>query len=238
VELFSRLLMLSEHRGPYATGAVWVKTDGTFRVEKAPLPARRFLQMAKYADFLNDVDDDLTVLMGHTRWPTRGSVDNPDNNHPLLMPIGRQGQLALCHNGHVHEVARHFHRLGLPRKAEVDSELLARLAQGHAGKDGLNLKAFLADLAPLDGRMSITLTLTSQPHEVVLLKGNMPLEVRYHLQRQVLAYASEVIILEQALAGERGWRKVPLLSGEGLMVSTMALTKMRRVRFTFAGMEM
>jgi len=64
LDRFTRLLLFSEHRGPYATGAAWVKGDGTFRVEKAPLPARRFITTAKYTDFLNDIDDDVTVLMG------------------------------------------------------------------------------------------------------------------------------------------------------------------------------
>lgn len=251
-DIFTMLLLLSEHRGPHATGAAWVKSDGTFRVEKAPLAARHFIQTPCYADFLNEAGHDITLLMGHTRWPTRGSVDNPANNHPILLPIhapttnGRYapgnagghpaiGQLALCHNGHVPAVSHHFRRLCLPRSAEVDSELLACLAQRHAGADGLDIPAFLTDLEPLDGRMSLALVTTTRPEDIILLKGNMPLEVRIQPRTRVLLYASEARILDRALTGESGWETLPLAHGEGLVVNTDTWT-LRRVPFTFQGL--
>lgn len=230
-ELFSRLLVLSEHRGPHATGAAWVRRDGTYRVEKAPLPAWRFLQTACYADFLNEAGKDITLLMGHTRWPTRGSVSNPANNHPQWV-----APILLTHNGHVLEVQRHFRRLRLLRTADVDSELLARLAQRYADADGLHLPAFLEALAPLDGRISLALVATTRPDEIILLKGNMPLEVRVHDERQVLCYASESRILDVALDGDTGWETLPLAHGEGLIVNTQAWT-LRRIPFVFAGLQ-
>jgi hypothetical protein len=42
-ETFTRLLLLSEHRGPHATGVAWVKRDGTMQVAKEPLPAHAFV---------------------------------------------------------------------------------------------------------------------------------------------------------------------------------------------------
>jgi len=231
MDLFTRLLLFSEHRGPYATGAAWVKMDGTYRIEKAPLPARQFIQTACYADSLNEITDDITVLMGHTRWPTRGSIHNPTNNHPLWA-----APILLTHNGVVAEVQRHFRRLQLPRTAEVDSELLLRLAQHHAGVNGLDVPAFLTDVEPLDGRMSLALVATTRPEELILLKGNMPLEVRIHPDRQVLCYASEARILDIALAGDAGWQPLPLVRGEGLIVNTQAWT-LQRVPFVFQGLH-
>lgn len=230
LDCFTRLLLFSEHRGPYATGAAWVKSDGTYRLEKAPLPARQFVQTACYADCLNEITDDITVLMGHTRWPTRGSIHTPTNNHPLWA-----APILLCHNGVVAEVNRHFRRLQLTRTAEVDSELLLRLAQHHAGEKGLDLPAFLTDLEPLDGRISLALVATTRPEECILLKGNMPLEVRVHTTRQVLCYASEPRILDIALHGDAGWQPLPLTRGEGLIVNTLAWT-LQRVPFLFQGL--
>jgi len=231
LDRFTRLLLFSEHRGPYATGAAWVKADGTYRLEKAPLPARQFIQTACYADCLNEITDDITVLMGHTRWPTRGTIHTPTNNHPLWA-----APILLCHNGVVAEVQRHFRRLQLPRTAEVDSELLLRLAQRHAGADGLDVPAFLTDLEPLDGRISLALAATTRPDELILLKGNMPLEVRVHAERQVLCYASEARILGLALSGDAGWVPLPLGRGEGLIVDTQAWT-LQRVPFVFQGLH-
>ncbi|OQA94664.1 MAG: hypothetical protein BWY25_02706 [Chloroflexi bacterium ADurb.Bin222] len=51
-DVFTMLLLLSEHRGPHATGVAWVKQDGTLQAAKAPLPARQFVQTSRYLDWL------------------------------------------------------------------------------------------------------------------------------------------------------------------------------------------
>jgi len=53
-------------------------------VVKHPLPARHFVGTVEYTTLLDAVDNQVTLLMGHTRWPTRGSVGNLLNNHPLV----------------------------------------------------------------------------------------------------------------------------------------------------------
>jgi len=233
---FTLLLLLSEHRGPHATGVAWVKQDGSMQVAKEAMPARQFVQSGAYLDWLLGVDREITYLMGHTRWPSRGSVLNPANNHPQCLPVGDAGAVLACHNGTLVGAQRHFERLRLPRTAQVDSELLARIAQRHAGSLGIELEAVLADLTPVDGRMSLTLVATTHPEEIILLKGNMPLEVRIQPRTRLLLYASEARILDRALTGESGWEMVPLARGEGLVVNTQTWTQ-RRVPFTFQGIH-
>lgn len=251
-DLFTRLLLLSEHRGPYATGVAWVKADGSLQVAKAPEPARHFVQRNAYLNWVRGIDHQFTYLMGHTRWPSQGSVQLPANNHPLIVPIRETGRtmgnsqhiavtapqacLALSHNGTLRNVSRLFSQLGLPRTAEVDSELLIRLAQRHVLDDHLDVAAFLDALAPLEGSLSAALVATSHPEEILLLKGNMPLKVRLHAGRQVLVYASESRILERALDGEAGWSPLPLQLGEGLVINTHAWT-LQRVPFVFQGLQ-
>jgi glucosamine 6-phosphate synthetase-like amidotransferase/phosphosugar isomerase protein len=236
-DVFTKLLLLSEHRGPHATGVAWVKRDGTMQVAKAPLPARQFMQSGAYINWLLGVDREITYLMGHTRWPSHGSVRNPANNHPLCLPVGEDdGALLTCHNGTLVGIQRHFERLELPRTAQVDSELLARIAQRHAGSSGIDLEAVLDDYTQLDGRMSLALVATTRPEEIILLKGNMPLEVRIQPRRRLLVYASEARILDRALAGDAGWETVPLAHGEGLVVNTHTWT-LQRVPFTFQGLD-
>ena len=77
---------------------------------------------------------------------------------------------------------------------------------------------------------------TTRPEEIILLKGNMPLEVRIQPRTRVLAYASEARILDRALIGEAGWEPLPLAHGEGLVVNTHTWTH-RRVPFTFQGLN-
>jgi len=245
-DVFTRLLLLSEHRGPHATGVAWVKQNGAMQVAKEPLPARQFVQSGAYIDWLLGVDRQVTYLMGHTRWPSHGSVRNPENNHPLTLPVTAVsrpdqqaqviGRLALSHNGSLRDFSRHFTRLALPRTMQVDSELLARLAQRHAGEHGIDVDGFLDALSPLDGSMSFALVATTRPDEIILLKGNMPLEVRMHRRKRVVLYASESRILDAALGDDAGWEDMPMAPGEALAITTAAIHAPRRLRFAFQGM--
>lgn len=229
-ETFTRLLLLSEHRGPHATGAALVRRDGTCQVVKHPLPAQHFVGTADYAMLLEAVNDQVTLLMGHTRWPTRGSECNPLNNHPLVA-----GQTVTTHNGHLHGVDAWFRRWVLPRHAQVDSELLAQLADRHTGKAGVDLAALCEGLRQLEGRMSAVLIARTDPRTIILLKGNMPLEVRRHRRQQVWAYASESAILARALAGKEDWETVPMPANHVLVISTLPDIPLMLTPFAFGG---
>ncbi|OPZ87272.1 MAG: glucosamine--fructose-6-phosphate aminotransferase [bacterium ADurb.Bin429] len=182
-DTFTRLLLLSEHRGLHATGVAWVKRDGTMQLAKEPLP-------------------------------------------PVLV----------THNGTILEHTRHAVRLRLRQATRVDSELLARIAQHHTGMEGIELNAFLTELHPLDGSMSLALVATTQPEDIILLKGNMPLEVRVHQRTRALLYASETRILDRAIGDQDGWEPLPLAYGEGLVINTQAWT-LQRMTFTFQGLN-
>jgi glutamine phosphoribosylpyrophosphate amidotransferase len=204
-----------------------VKRDGTSRVVKAPLPARAFIETIAYLDWLAEIDDQVTYLMGHTRWPTLGSIHTPSNNAPL------GERLLLAHNGHVGNHAALTQQFGLRREAEVDSEVLLRLAERRLGDDGLNIPAYLGDLAHCRGRLAATVVDTRRPEQVLLIRGNMPLHVCHHPRRAVLAYASEEPILQRALAGEAGWRPVVLPPSTAMVVDVGAVGRSTRFPFGF-----
>jgi glucosamine 6-phosphate synthetase-like amidotransferase/phosphosugar isomerase protein len=182
-------------------------------------------------EWLMGVDRQVTSLMGHTRWPSRGSVRNAAENHPISTP-----PILLTHNGTITDHARHFRRLGLPHTTQVDSELLARLAQYHAGEDDIHIEDFLAGLAPLEGSMSAALVATSHPDQIVLLKGNMPLDVRLHRRQRIWLYASEPRILDAALGDDARWEAMPMAPGDALVINTASIDASRRLWFTFEGM--
>lgn len=234
-DTFTRLLLLSEHRGPHATGTASIHEDGDIVVAKKPLPARMFVNSAEYLSWMNSIDRQTTYLMGHTRWPTKGSIHNPANNHPLVAEI-EGGYVALSHNGTIRDSDLHFRRLGLPRTAQVDSELLMRLAQRHSGNDGLDIDAFVSYLPVLRGRMSAALVTTTRPNQIILLKGNMPLEVRFDPKHRVISYASEPGILDYALRGG-SWERIPMCAGEGLVVDSHDISANRNLRFGFGGID-
>jgi len=228
LETFSRLLLLSEPRGPHATGVAWIAGDGAYQLEKAPMPARQFVLTPGYLHWLAAVPMDVTALLGHTRWPTRGTVHDPANNHPLVASLAPDTPncsapapaLLLTHNGVVDQPDRLAAQWGLPRQAAVDSEVLLQLAVWSSGPSGVDVPAYLAWLAQVPGRMALAVCDTRQPHWVLLVRGTMPLALAWHRRRRLLAYASEDVTLQRALGGEVGWTPVPFPAGQACLIDT------------------
>ena len=212
---FSRLLLFSEYRGPYATGAAWLKIDGKCRGEKAPVSAEAFIKSGMYRDWRKDIDARSTVLMGHTRYPTQGSHMDNCNNQPL---VSEEHSLILTHNGHIPGVEGMFKRLGLHREFEVDSELLLRLGCRHLGPTGLCIKGLLSDVKKCPGQIAAVFAASSNPDEILFVRRERPLVLAYHDDTQLLAYASEQQILENVLWGGRGWHIVSVPPFRALVV--------------------
>lgn len=221
-ELFTRLLVLSEHRGPHATGAAWMDASGSHRVLKAPQPASRFVTSAAYAGWLDRVPSTAVLLMGHTRWPTQGTHLDRRNNHPLVDQRGAN-PILLTHNGNIPQVAQYFKRFGLPRRWGVDSEILVRLARRHADVDGIDVPALLRDMARCAGNIAAVLAWTAHPETVLIIRRDRPLFLAWHQRHRLLAYASERVILKDATAGESGWHMESMSENTALVFSVNAL---------------
>lgn len=153
---------------------------------------------------LSGVDDSTTWLAGHTRWPTQGSHLDNRNNQPML--VGKH--LIGTHNGDITNADALFKLLNLPRFAEVDSEIIFRMADAALRDGRINLPAFAEHLALCRGLMSAVLASKLDPETVVVVKENKPLELRYHLEHQALLYASDPAHLDIVLSRETGWREI------------------------------
>jgi len=139
--LFTRLLILSEERGPHATGAAWLDVDGGHRLFKRPVTAERFVTDKAFAELLASMDNRAALLLGHTRWRTRGDERVNSNNHPI-----RAGEVIGTHNGTIYNADYLFRRWKLRRFAEVDSEILFRLAANAARDGAMDIERFKARL--------------------------------------------------------------------------------------------
>ena len=202
-DLFTRLLVGSEHRGPHATGAALINAGGDYYVSKAPVPASEFAQSREYRLVVDRLDCDTTLLMGHTRWPTRGSHLDNANNHPLVGD--GEGPCIIAHNGHISNHDSLSRLMNLKREAEVDSEIILRLAEKNAVASGIDPLGFAQDISRCRGRLSAVVISTGDPTRVLLIRGNQPLEARYHEARGLIAYASEPEILDIAIGSDTGW---------------------------------
>ena len=117
-EVAASMLLDIEHRGYHATGAAWTNAnERKLYLLKQDIPAH------KYVESVGDrLCDGASTAILHTRWATQGSPSNNDNNHPLT-----RGKIALTHNGHISNDTELFKRLGVHRRAQVDSEAATAL---------------------------------------------------------------------------------------------------------------
>ena len=87
----------------------------------------------------------------------------------------------------------------------MDSELLCRLA-GRAARGGpIDTVRFKDRLRFCRGQMAAVLASRLDPETVLVLKGNKPLELRFHKRHRAILYASDPAYLDAVLDEERGW---------------------------------
>jgi hypothetical protein len=147
------------------------------------------------------LDNRATLLLGHTRWRTRGDERVNSNNHPI-----RAGEVIGTHNGTIYNADYLFRRWKLRRFAEVDSKILFRLAANAARDGAMDIERFKARLRRCRGQITAVIACRTDPGTVLVLKGNRPLELRWHPRRKAVLYASDPAYLDAVLAEEKGWR--------------------------------
>jgi len=197
---FLYLMVYSEVQGPHATGMAMVREDGSFSLFKRAGRAHRVIQMPEFTRILGKLDSTATLLMGHTRYRTRGSEKRNRNNHPL-----RAGKAIGTHNGTIVNADELFEYYGLSRSTEVDSELLVRLVHENASLGSIDVRALLRHITPCKGQISAILTSLEDPESTLVLVGNRPLSLWRNPKLGLVAYASQAKWLEKTLEDQDGW---------------------------------
>ncbi len=192
---FTQTLVHNEERGREATGVALIRRDGAYGLFKQPAPASQLVETDTYRDLLATVDAGTTCLLGHTRAPTKGSRWDNANNHPLVA-----GRVIGIHNGHIHNDDKLFAELGLPRKGQVDSEIIFRLLDTISvySQNGTYLRAVRRRVNRLRGRFATLSVDIWQPGRLLALKKDMPLCVHYHQPWQALCFSSRYLFLRKA----------------------------------------
>lgn len=192
---FSQTLIYNEERGREAAGVAIVQREGACRVVKQPVSASELVEMRAYADLLATVNAGTTCLLGHTRAPTKGSRWDNANNHPLLT-----GQVIGVHNGHIDNDDELFRELSLPRRGQVDSEIIFRLLDTIAlnGSAAAYLDAVRRRAGMLRGPFSTLSVDLVWPGRLLALKKDKPLCVHYHEPWQALCFSSRYLFLRKA----------------------------------------
>lgn len=200
MDIFTTAFLFSEERGHHASGITRMSIDGKYKLYKLPVSPSRMIDVSTYNDIIDHVDDDTTILMGHSRWKTVGSEFKNYNNQPILA-----GSILGTHNGTISNYNSLFQIYQFKRFAEVDSEILFRMADASL-QDGIihtgNLNNYLSKCR---GSLSFVFVSKTDPGSVYLYHGDKPLFLYYNPALQVLFYSSSKKYIEDSLADSRGW---------------------------------
>jgi len=203
--IFTGLLMRSESRGIHASGVAVINRAGDYSLFKRPMRATQLIAQIGFNDALGAFDHTTADVLGHTRYRTRGTEANNANNHPLRSA----DWIGTC-NGTILNADTLFRRHCLYRHAEVDSELILRLADRCSEDGRLDLPCFISALRPAQGQISAVFASLADPSITYILHGNRPLVLRAHCRYRAIAYASEARFLDEVLGDLPGWRDFPL----------------------------
>jgi glucosamine--fructose-6-phosphate aminotransferase (isomerizing) len=118
----SELKQLAEHarqRGRDSSGLVFVQNNTEYSINRADYDVRKLLSKTQLADS--------TIALGHSRLITNGLADN--------QPVVRGGVFVI-HNGIIVNHEALWDELQLERKQEIDTEIMAAIAEKHVKDTG------------------------------------------------------------------------------------------------------
>jgi amidophosphoribosyltransferase len=196
--VFDELMIETQDRGLHATGiASFPRKKGMYYFHKAPVSATEMsLKDPVYNGIVSAIDEDTAVLIGHTRWYTKGKPEINENNHPFDI-----GNIVGVHNGTVANDDSLFlkHKDSFSRSAEVDSEIIYQLIALHNKNEVTydGLKEAL-ERTYLRGNFALAFTHKQQPNLVHLIKQERPIDIVFWQEAGVVIYNSQKSFIANA----------------------------------------
>ena len=215
--LFVENLLANEKRGPKATGVVVSQADGSVFSLKKPVRAATFVETAAFRDFMEShVTKETRILLGHTRDPTKGTITNNVNNHPIIV-----GDTIGVHNGVITNDDAIFLALAQKNKLDgrigsVDSEAIFALFDEVDG-DG-SLSEYVAGITERVRRLCGSFTTLffnkKKPTQLFCLRYDNPISCHFDEAINCLFFSSRYIflrktfgraVISEAMAGRTGF---------------------------------
>ncbi len=189
---FTQNLLFNEKRGREATGLAVLQADGQVQVAKLPLPASEFVRTAVFHSILAAIGPQTTLVLGHTRRPTKGAPTFNGNNHPIQV-----GTVLGVHNGRIHNDEALFSQCDCPRQAQVDSEIIFQLLAPHSLAQDNYLQSVYPAVQQLKGEFTFLAGDSQAANRLLVVKHRNPLSIHYHPLWQALIFSSRYVFLRK-----------------------------------------
>ncbi|MBA3266297.1 MAG: glutamine--fructose-6-phosphate transaminase (isomerizing), partial [Nocardioidaceae bacterium] len=203
-----------EYRGYDSAGVALVTDTGLFTEKRAGKLANLDAALASVEPPKS------TTGIGHTRWATHGAPTDR-NAHPH---VGRQGRVALVHNGIIENFAALRTKLeaaGHEFDSDTDTEVAAHLLEAEVASGADLTEAMQAVCRQLEGAFTLVAASTDDPDKVVAARRNSPLVVGLGQGENFVASDVAAFIEHTRDALELGQDQVVAITGESVQVSDL-----------------
>lgn len=203
IGLVSTMAKKAEVGGRQAAG-VSLMREKTAHVLKRPISAGELVRSDEYQQFMEDEvvldnsENQLKSIIGHTRFPTKGDKRNNNNNHPIIV-----NHIIGIHNGMIgndDHLFRHFSMLD--RIAEVDTEIIFQLVAHFANRfDESTVDAIGKSTLYLKGSYACALQNANHPYNLYLFRKGNPIRVVKVKSLGVVFFATRLSFITETLEG-------------------------------------
>lgn len=207
-DLFDEMFRNAELSGPKATG-VAISQEKRISVLKKAMKSTLFVQRNDYKELfeehldLESKNNRTLSILGHCRYPTKGSENNNNNNHPIVA-----NHIIGIHNGMISNDDSIFSRWRgiFTRDAEVDTEIIFKLlahfttvgaASGHPVYT--SAQAIKNTVSTLTGSLACAAVNARKPYSLYLFRKDTPIRIRYWPESKLLLFATRESIIEDAV---------------------------------------
>lgn len=137
----------------------------------------------------------LQSIIGHCRFPTKGSERVNANNHPIVV-----NNIVGVHNGTISNDDELFQKYALSRIAQVDTEAIFQLAAYYTRSVTSKTSDAIKNFAPqLMGGYACAMLNARQPYHLYLFRNNPPINIHYWSEIGMLAFSTREIYMNEAM---------------------------------------
>lgn len=176
------MFLAIESRGNDASGIAYINNKGYLTIDRHPIKARQFIKTEPWKKFKQERPN---IVIAHTRLATTGHQDRNRNNHPQP---SLDKKMALVHNGVIFNHLSVSQKFSLPRRADVDTEVIMRLIER---ADGDLMAKIQSATSHLRGSYAVALLNQDEPDYLYLWRYNNPIHVAYLAENDAILFASE-----------------------------------------------